>query len=339
MITLNKTLIRVFNYLIFIALALVLLYFAFKGINLKLLLNDLKSAKYSWVIISLLFSTSGHISRAIRWKILIESLGYKPSIQNSFYGVMTGYLANFALPRLGEITRCATLGKSEKVPIDALIGTVIAERVIDVITLLILLLVVFVAKIHFFGQFFMNKLFIPLFEKVHVTLHISLFYYIFAVVFIAGLVVLYFVFRQKFSEIFFVRKTKKILHGISAGLSTVIHLRKLWQFIFHSVFIWGMYTLSTYFIFFSISATSDLQLIDGLFILVIGGIGMSAPVQNGIGAYHGIISLVLTLYGIPREQGLVYATISHESQAVLIFILAGYSIFMLFLRQKHKSGN
>lgn len=107
-------------------------------------------------------------------------------------------------------------------------------------------------------------------------------------------------------------------------------MKKLWLFIFHSLFIWGMYAMSTYIVFFAIPATSGLHLIDSLFILVIGGIGMSAPVQGGFGAYHGIISLGLTLYGIPREHGLVYATISHESQAVLTILLAAYSLIMLF---------
>ncbi|MCX6258588.1 MAG: lysylphosphatidylglycerol synthase transmembrane domain-containing protein [Bacteroidia bacterium] len=288
------------------------------------------------ILLSLVFSVAGFISRSIRWNLLIEPLGHKPKVSNSFYAVMTGYLANFALPRLGEITRCATLSKSEKIPVDALIGTVIAERVIDVITLVILLFVVFIAKIKFFGQFFIDKLFIPLFGKVHASLQISVFYYIFAGVFVLGIIILYFVFRRKINEIFIVRKTKKLIRGIYAGLSTIIHMQKRWQFLLHTLFIWTMYTMMTYVVVFAIPATSGLSLIDGLFLLVIGGIGMSAPVQNGFGAFHGIISLGLTLYGIPREQGLVYATIAHESQAILIFLLAGYSLLMLFLNRRRK---
>ena len=140
---LKKKILKILYHLVFLALGILLLYFAFRGINLNELLIGLKSANYSWVFLSLIFAFLGFLIRAYRWNLLIEPLGYNPSLRNTFYAVAIGYLANFALPRLGEITRCGTLNKTENTPFDALLGTVFVERVIDVISLFLLILLIF----------------------------------------------------------------------------------------------------------------------------------------------------------------------------------------------------
>jgi uncharacterized protein (TIRG00374 family) len=311
-----------------------LLYFAFKGINLHDLLIDLKDANYLWVFLSLLFAIFGFLIRAYRWKLLIEPLGFNPHLRNTFYALMVGYSANFVLPRLGEITRCGSLNKSENVPFDALLGTVIVERIIDILTLLVLLLFIFFIKMEFFGNFLKEHIFIPLIHKFSGFFDFSFISWLIFLVVIIIIGSTYYVFKERLSKRMLFRKTNKIISGISSGFKTVYKLKKRKVFIFNTIFLWLVYFFMTWLLVFAIPETSQLKPIDGLFILVIGSLGMSAPVQGGIGAFHWIVSLGLTLYGIPKKDGLVFATISHESQAILIVLLGSLSVFMLLLQQK-----
>jgi hypothetical protein len=318
---------------------MVMLYLAFKGVEFDSLLHDLKNANYYWVILSMFFALIGYVSRAYRWKLLIEPLNYNPPIKNVFYALMVGYLANFAFPRIGEISRCGSLTKSDKIPMDSLIGTVIIERTIDLIVLLILLFIVFIVKIESFGFFIKENVFIPISEKVINTVDFSIYYWLMIFVVLNSIIGLFYYFRKRFKRVKRIIKIRKIIRGVISGIKTVTKMRSRSAFLFHTVLIWLMYFLMTYVVIFSIPATQGLKPIDGLFLLVIGGLGMAAPVQGGIGAFHWIVTMALSLYSIPREEGLVFATIQHESQAVLVIILGIFSILMLFINSRRKRKN
>jgi len=336
---LKRKLIRAFNFFIFLAVGILLLYVAFKGIDFNHLVENLKSANYFWVSLSLFFAFIAYLSRAYRWRLLIEPLNYKPPLKNVFYALMFGYLANFAFPRIGEITRCGSLTKSDKIPMDSLIGTVIIERAMDMIVLFLLLFIVFIAKLESFGNFIKQNVFVPIFKKFINTVDFSIYYWLIIVVVIIGLIGLYYFFRKRFKRVRIVIKIRKILRGIISGVKTVTKMQNRSVFLLHTVIIWVSYFLMTYVVLFSIPATSTLTPIDGLFILVIGGLGMAAPVQGGIGAFHWIVSLALSLYGVSREEGLVFATIQHESQAIFAILLGGFSILMLFINSRRKRKN
>jgi len=315
------------------------LYLSFRGVDFDHLVDDLKSANYFWVFISLICSIVGYVSRAIRWRLLIEPLNYKPPIKNVFYALMFGYFANFAFPRIGEITRCGALTKSDKIPMDSLIGTVIIERAIDLIVLIILLFVVFLAKIEVFGGFIKETVFIPLYKKIINTVDFPIFYWLIIIVLLFSAFGSLYYYRKKFKRVKFVLKIRKILRGVISGVKTVTKMKSRSAFLFHTIVIWICYFLMTYVVIFAIPATSNLTPIDGLFLLVIGGLGMAAPVQGGIGAFHWIVSSALSLYGITKAEGLVFATIQHESQAILAILLGSFSALMLFLNSRRKSKN
>ena len=268
--------------------------------------------------------------------MLIEPLGHKPPLKDTFHALMTGYLANYTLPRFGEVTRCATLNRTNKIPMDALIGTVIIERTIDVIILLSLVIIIFFIRINLFGHFLKTEVFDPLYEKIIAALNFSSFIWITIFSGIIILVIVFIQYRSKFSDLSFYRKTKKIILGIFEGLKTVFKMKRRKSFIFHSFLLWFIYFLMTWVVVYSIPETSHLTALDGLFLLVIGSLGMAAPVQGGIGAFHWIIYKGLTIYGISREKGLVYATLSHESQTLLIVILGAYSFLLVFLERKKR---
>jgi len=333
---LKRNIFKVINFFIFLTIGLILLYFAFKGINFESLVHDLKTANYTWVGLSLVFAFFAYLSRAYRWKLLIEPLGYSPSFKNVYHAVMVGYIANLAFPRIGEITRCGSLTKTDKIPIDSLIGTVIIERAIDMFVLLIFLVFIILAKLESFGGFIKGNVFIPIYQKFINVVDFP-FYYWFIVVFVIGAIVfLYYYFRKRLKRVVVVHKFRKLLRGVITGVKTVTKMRNRWDFLLHTVIIWTMYFLMTYVVIFAIPATQSLTPIDGLFLLVIGGLGMAAPVQGGIGAFHWIIASGLTLYDIPKTDGLVFATIQHESQVLMVLILGIISLLSLFIHSRRE---
>lgn len=314
---------------------MLLLYLAFKGIDLNLLLEDIKNAKYSWILLSFVFCILSHYARAYRWNLLIEPLGFKPRLQNSFYAVMIGYLSNFAIPRIGEIARCGALGRKEKIPVDSLIGTVIIERAFDLISLIVLVFITVLIKIELFGTFLSQNIFKPLLNKAITSVDFGLF--IWGIIIVALLIIasIFYLFRTKIAALAITQKIKKVLQGVAAGIRTVLTMRRKWEFLFFTAAIWLMYLLMTYTMFYALPETAELKLVDGLFILVVGSFGIAAPVQNGLGAYHWFVTIGLTLFGISREKGLAFATISHGSQSVFIIFLGCLSLIMLFISRRN----
>ncbi|MFW5978951.1 MAG: lysylphosphatidylglycerol synthase transmembrane domain-containing protein [Bacteroidia bacterium] len=326
--------------LFFLAIGIVLLIFAFRGVSLEDLTDSLKRANFFWVGLTLLFAFVGYVSRAYRWKLLIKPLNYDPPLTNVFYALMIGYTANFAFPRVGEITRCGTLRKSDKIPLDSLLGTVIIERAIDLLVLIIIVMGVFFLKMDFFGAFLSNNVFKPTMRELMDLFHLSSVWNWLVLIFI--FVALYFLLKylnRRFSSNIFLKKLKQIIRGVIRGVKTIARMKDRWKFIFHTIIIWVMYFLMTYFLVFAFQSTSHLEPIDGLFLLVIGGIGMSAPVQGGIGVFHWINTLGLTvLYEIPKAEAVAYATVSHESQSILAILLGGVSFLLLSINKKKNNA-
>jgi uncharacterized protein (TIRG00374 family) len=274
-------------------------------------------------------------SRAWRWKILLHPLGYKPKFSNTFYALMFGYLANLALPRLGEVSRSVALNRAEKIPLDVIIGTVIAERAVDVLSLLICIILTLILEFDRIYSFLVTNLFVPLKDKMYAAMHSGVFYVALAVL-LAGIIAFIVISRRKKRSTSLMEKVAAFFKGILAGLTSVMKMKNHNAFIFHSVFIWVMYWLVTYICFFSLGVTSALDLKAALFVLVAGGLGMTAPVQGGIGAYHWLVSQGLLIYGISLTDGLVYATIIHTSQMLLVVLVGAVSFMMLSINKNQK---
>jgi uncharacterized protein (TIRG00374 family) len=307
-----------------------LLWLAFRNINFTKLKTGLMEANYWWLLLSVFFAFIAYVSRARRWVILINPLGYKPSLKNTFYSLMTGYLANIALPRIGEVSRCVALGKKEKIPVDQLIGTVVVERTIDFLSLLIIMFLMIIIDGKIVGPFLSDYVYQPVHQKISEIFGAAwIFWLIFSFIGVSFLIFLY-VYRERLRKIRFFRKIIDISKGIIQGLKTITRLERKWEFIFHTLFIWINYTLMTWVVVFTIKSTSHLDLSDGIFLLVVGGLGMTAPVQSGLGAFHIIIREALVIvYGISPEDGLVYALLAHESQLIFGAILGIYSFYIL----------
>ncbi len=322
--------------ILFLTISLLLLWISFKGIDFRKLGALLLKANYWWLIAAVLVSILGIIIRSRRWILLIEPLGFNPSLSNTYHSVFTGYLANIIFPRLGEVTRCAALGKKENVPFDKLVGTVIVERTIDMITVLLLLGIVIIAGSTTTGAFLSENIVSPLNRKMSSLLGSSILLYVLIIGLMGLIIFLYFRLRPKLSGKSFFRKIYSFGDGIFDGLKSIAGLRKRWEFILLTILLWIIYLIMAFLPLFCLDSTSGVGVSGALFILVIGSLGMSVPVQSGMGAFHWIVSRgLLFVYGIPLEEGLAYATLSHESQILMIAVLGSLSFLILFGR---KSG-
>ena len=324
------------KFIAFLAVGIVLLWFAFLNVDFTRLVADLKEADYSWLLLSVLFGLFAFVSRARRWVLLVNPLGFNPSLRNSFYALMTGYLANLALPRIGEITRCVALGKKEKIPVDQLFGTVVVERTIDFLSLLLIMIILIFTSGDQISLFLKESILVPFQQKVLSIFGFTWIIWVTLFSLLIIMLVLVIRFKKNFRKIRFFSKMFDLARGIINGLKTITNLKRKWEFIFHTIFIWINYTLMTWVVVFSIESTSHLTFGDSIFLLVIGGLAMSAPVQSGLGAFHYIISRgLLFVKGIPIEEGLVYALLTHESQLIFVAIVGTISFFIIF--RKHKT--
>jgi len=323
------------KYVFFLSIGVGLLWYVTKDQDYELFIKEFKTASYSWIALAMFCGGLSHVSRALRWQMLIKSMGHKTKFSTTFYAVMIGYFANLLVPRLGEVSKCAVLHKNEKIPFNSLLGTVIAERIFDFICLLFITFLVIFFQFEFLKNFIYTYVYGPLTDKLNNNYILLII--LFALM-IIGSVVFFFLTKKiykKNKEKPSAQKFKGLVLGFAQGIKTIKHTDNKLLFIGHSIFIWGMYFMMTYFCFFSLQATSSLSVADGFTVLVIGSLGIVAPVPGGIGAYHFmVIATLVELFGINNMSATSFAYISHTSQTLLIVLLGLFSFLAIFLRNK-----
>ncbi|MBL7925812.1 MAG: flippase-like domain-containing protein [Bacteroidia bacterium] len=320
----NKTFLQVIKYGTMFAIGLLLLWLTFKDVDIEQTWQKIKNANWFWVWLSVICSVAAYFSRAYRWNMLIETAGYKPRFMASVYAVCIAYFANLALPRMGEVTRCGTLGKKENIPFDVLLGTVIVERVIDVLTLLVAMLFLLL------WQYDLMYAFLTQHVLKNKPLELDTIQWV--LIFTATTVVVFCVFKWiMLPNNAMAKKVRGFIAGVFTGLKSVQKLKNLPLFIFHSTFIWVLYLMMVFVGFKALQSTSMLTFNASLFILVAGGLGMTAPVQGGIGAYHLLVSAALVLFGVAYEDGLAFATLLHTAQMLQIVVLGLLALLALTL--------
>lgn len=320
--------------LFFLAIGAMLLWLTFRNHDFSLVWEKVKAANPWWLGLSCLCSMAALISRAMRWIQLIEPLGYKPRLSTTYHAVTFAYLANMAVPRLGEISRCGALKKSDNVPFEKLVGTVIIERLADVFMLLVCIAMTAFLEFDLLGGFLYKQIIGPAIEKVGNGTFLIVILLIIAV--IAG-GSLYALFRMS-NPPALIQKIRGFALGLGDGLKSITKVKNKGLFIFHSLFIWTMYFMMSYLCFFALPETTSLGPSAALFIMVLGGIGMTAPVQGGIGTYHLLVSQGLLLYGLSETDGLVYATMSHAIATLLLILLGALSMISLFFFVKNRNS-
>lgn len=318
----------------FFLLTASLLYFSFKDAHIDELLAGLKTANYAWVLLGVLLGIAAYFIRARRWQLLIEPLGYRPTLGAVYNAVIIGYLANLLFPRFGEIARCGTLTKSDRVPFDKLVGTVFAERAFDSICLIAVVFFAIFLRMDTFGRFMRENVLQKLAGKDYLSGGLILLITTAGIALLAAAV---WVCRRRLRQNSVAQKIRKFVRGIGEGLKTFATMKRRGEFLLHSVLLWACYWGMSWVVLFAIPATAHLGAVDGLVVMALGSFGVVAPTNGGLGAFHAIISIGLyAIYAVPETDGLIYATLTHESQMIFIIILgiAAYAQIFLFSRKK-----
>ncbi len=271
-----------------------------------------------------------HLLRGMRWNMLIKPLGQKVSVTNSFVAVMMGYFANMALPRMGEVTRCVVLNRTDKIPVDKLIGTVITERLIDFVSLMLLVLLNLILEFNLLKDLF-SRAYINLKEKALGTGGIfSAQNSIYLVIIIIAVGIIAYFTHKKFKNAGFYARIIEVLKGFLTGMKSVLKMKNKGIFLIYTFAIWLMYYLQVYICFFALDFTTNLGPLAALTVLVIGSFGFVAPVQGGIGAYHIAVITALALYGVTAAGGgQAFAIVAHTFQMLVIIIAGGLSFLYL----------
>ena len=318
---------KIIKYIVFISVSSVLMYFAFKDQNLSEIISKLKNIEYSWLLLSMGFGAIAIISRGVRWIYLIKALGYNSSIKNSVNSVAVGYLTNILIPRAGEISRCTSLQQVEKIPFNKLFGTIILERVIDFAILISLILVSFLYKYQEINSFFREILGSS--NESLLSNPILVFLIIFSLIL--------YLLRNQIKKLKYYEKIKSLISGVKEGFISLKNLDHKTPFIMHTILIWLMYLLMTYVCFFAIVETENLNIFDGVYILVIGGLGMVVPSQGGIGSYHLAVKIGLVGIGIAAQPALLFAFAVHTAQTLMTIIFGIISSLLLLSHNKSKN--
>ncbi len=273
---------------------------------------NIKNANYYWIFLSLFFGVLSHLSRAYRWHFMLEPLGYKPRFANSVMAVLIAYLLNLVIPRSGEVARAATISKYENIPFEKAFGTIVAERISDIIMLLVILGVVF---------FYQTDLIVGYFSGSNPTKKV-----LFLVAFLV-ISIFFFKFLKKSNNSFLI-KIRKFIQGLVEGVTSIFKMKKKWAFIFHTVFIWTMYIAMFWAVTFTIPQTSHLSFEAVLVGFIAGAIAMSIT-NGGFGAYPVFVAGALSLYGISKEAGASFGLLMWISQTIMVLLFGGLSFIFL----------
>ena len=286
------------------------------------IVNSFRSANYGWILFSLVFAILSHVSRAYRWSYTLKPLGYKPKFLNNFFAVMIGYLVNLAIPRLGELTRCGVMAKYEKIPFEKLLGTVIGERIADLIILIIFTVSIVFIQMDVIGEM-LTEMMVKLEGKVSLNLVLVL-----LGVMLLGVIGLFVLFFNKSIQHPILTKIREFVYGLFIGVKSIWTMKDKWAFLAHTIFIWVMYVLMFYLCFFSLPETSSVPFGGVLTAFVMGGFAVVFT-NGGLGAYPIMIYTVLLLYGIDKNTGAAFGWIVWTAQTLLLLLLGAVSFVLM----------
>ena len=302
-----------------LALGGFLVWYSLSNVSIHTLIKYFKEANYSWIALGLFFGLLSHLSRAYRWKFLLEPIGYKPNFGNSVMAVLVAYLVNYAVPRAGEVSRAAVMTNYENIPFEKGFGTIVAERITDLIMMLIII------AITLFVQFdFIYDLLIKNFNPIKIGVILGILIVVFSI----------FSSRVRKAKSGIGLKIKNFITGLIEGATSVFKMKHKWAFIFHTVFIWVMYI----FMFWAtIPAIEGLHVpFGGILIGFIAGGFSIAATNGGIGLYPIAVACALALFGVAEEPATAFGWIMWTAQTAMIVIFGGLAFLLLPIYNKNK---
>lgn len=302
------------------------LWLALKGLDFKVIQKSLAKANYFWVAFAAVFGLLAYWFRAIRWNLMLEPMGHRISNSNALWSISFGYLMNLTIPRSGEVARATALYGVEKVPVDKSFGTIILERVVDLMCMIGFLGLTLAFKYDAILSFYENSGVNINPNKIFIVL----------LILIIGMV-LFFVFKKRLATVPFLGKIISFIDGIFQGLTSIFKLKQKGKFILYTLGIWISYYFAAYLVCFALPETSNFTIADGFFIIVVGTLGMIIPASGGIGAFNlamkfGFMALFIAMgksAELGGEMGLTYSFISLPLQIMIMLVMGLISIPML----------
>lgn len=289
--------------------------------NRKEIFKYIREADLFWVGISIVIGILSHISRAVRWNFLLEPLGYKPKIRNNIFFILMAYFANLGIPRSGEVLRATALATYENVPFQKGFGTIVTERVIDLLMLLLIIFIALIAQTDIILGYLKTN-------GIGLTATILL---------VAGGILFLFLFlaflRRSTSRL--ALKLKDLVKGLLDGLLSIFKMKKKWAFLFHTIFIWGAYVAMFWVIKFTVAETMSLSISELLVAFIAGAFAMSTT-NGGIGLYPIAVSKSLAIFGISAVSGDAFGWIMWISQTLMVVIFGAISFLLLPLLNRNR---
>lgn len=334
----SKKLTKTLKYILSAGIAALLLYFSFREVKWEDFVQGLRSCRWEFILLSMAAGIAAFWFRGIRWRQLLLPIDPATSRITTFNAVNIGYIANFVFPRIGEFVRCGVVSRrsgpvsegsqDKKASYEKVLGTVVLERGWDMLSMLLLLVVLLAARWEKFGGFFITEMWEPVSERISFSI-----WWIVAAACAAGVAGIYILWKFRKSNSV-CRKIWGIAAGMLQGFSSCLEMEGKWRFFLSTAAIWGMYWLMAAATMWAIPQLDTLNIIDALFLSLAGSLGWLIPVPGGFGAFHFIVSLALeAIYGIPFELGIIFATLSHESQAITMALFGGGSYAYETLRK------
>ncbi|WP_396177523.1 YbhN family protein [Flavobacterium sp.] len=279
-----------------------------------------RNANYLYIYLSLFIATFGFASRAYRWKFSLEHMGYTSKLSNNIMAVCIGYFMNLTIPRSGEISRAVIVKKYEDVPFDKAFGTIVAERIVDLMLFFLFVFTALILQFKVLKNFIIST--IP-FEKLILL----------ALIGFTGFII--FVLLWIYSKWTFILFIKEKLAGLMEGMLSIVKMKKKWPFLFHSLFIWFTYILMFYVAIFALDETSTISLGAVITAFVIGSLAIGFT-NSGFGAFPLLIAQIFLLYHIPETVGTAFGWLVWISQTALTVVLGSLSFLLLPLLNKNK---
>jgi len=286
------------------------------------ILDSFKSANYWWILLSLFLGILSHFSRAYRWRFLLEPLGYRPKFVNAFMTVLMAYLVNLAMPRAGDIARGTAISKYENIPFEKAIGTIIAERIADVILLFFIIGIAFISQAELIKSYLFKDGISSTVIGIAILIVLML------------LVLLGYILVQR-AKSGFLLKVKKFVNGLFEGAISIFKMKNKWPFIFHTIFIWFMYVLMFYVVTFALPETTNLPFEAIIVGFVVGGLSM-ALTNGGLGTYPVFVASALILYNVEDNPARAFGWIMWTAQTLMVVVFGGISFILLPIYNRKK---
>jgi uncharacterized protein (TIRG00374 family) len=320
-------LLKIAQYVFFMGGGLFLVWWQFHDIQPKEkqeFIDSLQTVNYWYLIPVAFMSIASHISRSARWKLMMQPMNYQPRLMNVFSTTMVGYLANSAVPRLGELLKCTLLARYEKLRADKLIGTILLERSFDMVCYLVFILITFLLQMDIIGDYLGHQLNLFSGERGYVLL-LKFSIFIFIIAFVVWMIRFLF---KKFPKNTVINSVSNTLSGISEGVKSIRQLKSVKLFLFHSLFIWLMYLGQIYLGFMAMEGTAHLTIPAACSVLTLATLAMIVT-PGGIGSFPYFVMQTLALYHIDHSLGIAFGWIMWGASTAIVIIFGLISLLIL----------